>query len=229
MDLPVKTDDALGQPTRARLFDLLGELKRPAGTQELAERLDLHPNGVRLHLERMREAGLVVRERSKQARGRPRDMWLIAPDASPGGDPPTAYADLGRWLARAIEPGDTTLERLERTGRQIGRTLAPDGGSASTEEKLRASFVALGFQPHRCDSGDGELAYRLCDCPYRDAVSERQEVVCMLHRGLTHGLLDELAPGAELTGFVPRDPYEAGCLVKVRGVRSAESEPPAGE
>src|SRR5665213_3350636 len=42
--------DALSQPTRARLFALLGEMRRPIGTAELAERLDLHPNGVRIHL-----------------------------------------------------------------------------------------------------------------------------------------------------------------------------------
>ncbi len=104
MDLPAvaSPDDALWQPTRARLFTLLGELKRPAGTAELAERLDLHPNGVRLHLERLQEAGLVERARVRHRRGRPPDAWTIARDAEPGGEAPHAYQDLGRWLARAL-------------------------------------------------------------------------------------------------------------------------------
>src|SRR5215216_299226 len=93
MDLPPPTDDALAQPTRARLFAMLRDLRGPASTEELAERLALHPNGVRLHLARLRDAGLVVRERSPQAPGRPRDMWLIAPDARPTGEPPTGYAN----------------------------------------------------------------------------------------------------------------------------------------
>ena len=84
MDLPTRPDDALAQPTRATLFRALDELRRPAGTEELAERFGLHANGVRVHLERLREAGLVARERTRQARGRPRDMWSIAPDARPG-------------------------------------------------------------------------------------------------------------------------------------------------
>ena len=44
IDLPVIVDpgDALSQPTRARLFGVLSELRRPAGTGELAERLGLH-------------------------------------------------------------------------------------------------------------------------------------------------------------------------------------------
>jgi predicted ArsR family transcriptional regulator len=75
MDLPGTPDDLLSQPTRARLFEALGELRRPAGTEELAARLGLHPNGVRVHLERLREGGLVTRERSRGQRGGPRERW----------------------------------------------------------------------------------------------------------------------------------------------------------
>src|SRR4051795_8961165 len=46
MDVPSQPD-ALALPTRRRLFAELGELRRPAGTEELAARVGLHPNGVR--------------------------------------------------------------------------------------------------------------------------------------------------------------------------------------
>jgi hypothetical protein len=39
--------------------------------------------------------------------------------------------------------------------------------------------------------------------------------VCTLHRGLTRGLLDELAPFARLTAFVPEDSERAGCLIEI--------------
>jgi predicted ArsR family transcriptional regulator len=219
MDLPARPDDALAQPTRARLFAVLRDLRRPAGTEELAALLALHPNGVRLHLERLRKAGLVARERSRQARGRPRDMWLIAPDARPGGEPPTGYADLGRWLARVISPGRTSLRSIEATGRQIGRDLGPEAGrvTGSAEESMHAGLVSLGFQPRREAASTGALTYRLCNCPYREAVRENQAVVCTLHRGITRGLLDAIAPETELAGFVPRDPDTAGCLIELRG------------
>ena len=92
MDAPFAIDpnDVLAQPTRARLFALLGELKRPTGTVELAERLELHPNGVRIHLERMEQAGLVERARVRDRRGRPPDAWAISADARPGGSDPRA-------------------------------------------------------------------------------------------------------------------------------------------
>jgi predicted ArsR family transcriptional regulator len=217
MDLPRRPDDALAQPTRARLFGLLSELRRPAGTEELSDRLELHPNGVRVHLERLHKAGLVVRRRTRQARGRPRDMWSIAADARPGGDPPSAYADMGRWLARAISPRKTSLRAVEATGREIGRDLAPEGGACSAEEKMYAALVSMGFQPKREVDPGGKLTYRLCNCPYRDAVRESQQIVCTLHRGMTRGLIDSVSPKTKLAAFAPRDPYEAGCLIELRG------------
>jgi predicted ArsR family transcriptional regulator len=217
MDVPAKPGDVLSQPTRAQLFALLGELRRPATTEELAERVGLHPNGVRMHLERLEDAALLVREREQLARGRPRDLWCISPDAQPGGDPPTAYADLGRWLVRAISSRRTGIRDIEATGRKIGRELAPRAGGASPEEQMRGALVALGFQPAAELQPPDRLTYHLRNCPYREAVRERQQVVCGLHRGLTRGLLDAIDPKTRLTAFVPQDPYEAGCLIKLRG------------
>lgn len=217
MELPPRPDEALAQPTRDRLFRALTELRRPAGTDELAESLALHPNGVRTHLERLRTAGLVTRERPPRPRGRPRDMWSIAPDARPGGDPPSAYADLGRWLARAIPASTTSLNAVEASGREIGRDLAPRRVAGSAEEAMHAAVAALGFQPKREIDPAGRLTYRLCNCPYRDAVRDSQQTVCTLHRGMTRGLLDVISPETELAAFVPRDPYAAGCLIELRG------------
>jgi predicted ArsR family transcriptional regulator len=222
MDLPSKPDDVLAQPTRARLFAMLNELRRPASTEELAVLLELHPNGIRLHLERLSDAGLLARERSRHGRGRPRDMWAVAPDAQPGGDPPSAYADLGRWLARIIQPKKTTLRAVEASGREIGNELAPTDERAA-EEKMHGALVSLGFQPRREIDPAGGLTYRLCNCPYREAVRENRDVVCTLHRGITRGLLDQISPPTKLTGFVALDPYTAGCRIELRGPLAEEA------
>jgi predicted ArsR family transcriptional regulator len=218
MDVPTTRGDELSQPTRARLFSLLGELHRSASTDELAERLQLHPNGVRVHLERLQAAGLVERERERQARGRPRDRWSISPTARPGGDPPTAYADLGRWLVQAISSTKVGLRDVEAAGRRIGRDLAPaDGDAGSAEARMHGALATLGFQPTRELGEPGKMTYCLGNCPYRDVVRERQPVVCALHRGITRGLLDTLDPKTKLVGFVAKDPDEAGCLIELRG------------
>lgn len=214
MDLPKSTDDPLTQPTRARIFALLAELKEPVGTDDLAKRLGLHPNGIRVHLERLREAGLVERGRKRAGRGRPGDRWSVAPDAQPSGQAPSAYASLAVWLARAIPAGPTRLREVERTGREIGRELAPKGGGDPIEG-LRQSLAALGFMPSMNVDGDGGLTCHLENCPYRDSVRENADVVCTLHRGITAGVLEKLDPKAKLTSFEPRDPDRAGCLVEV--------------
>jgi predicted ArsR family transcriptional regulator len=221
MDVPTRPQDALRQPTRARLFDLLGELRRPASTEELAERLKLHPNGVRAHLDRLKDEGLVARERQRQPRGRPRDVWLVSPDAAPAGHAPTAYAQLGPWLARAITPGKSNLRAVESSGREVGRELAPDAPDGA-EASLYGALAALGFQPRRESHTAPRLTYRLCNCPYREAASANPQLVCGLHRGITRGLLEELDPGGQLTAFVPQDPARAGCLVEVSGEIAAE-------
>jgi predicted ArsR family transcriptional regulator len=211
----------LAQTTRRRLFALVGELGGSASTDELAARLGLHPNGVRTHLHRMRDAGLLIRRRAAQPRGRPRDEWAIAPTARFAGDPPQAYGVLSRWLARAIPATPARLREVEATGRQVGRELAPTGATASAERAIGDVLTALGFHPQIDLRPDGWLSCRLDNCPYRDSVRENQEVVCTLHRGLTRGLLDRLAPAAELARFVPHDPDRAGCEIDIDGFAAA--------
>ena len=78
-------------------------------------------------------------------------------------------------------------------------------------------LTSLGFAPQREPERRGRVMFRLGNCPYREAVRENQPVVCALHRGLTLGLLDQVAPTARLIDFVPRDPDRGGCLIEVEG------------
>lgn len=225
MDVPIRPGDPLAQPTRARLFSLLSELGRPVATDELADELGLHPNGVRLHLERMLDAGLLERRRERIARGRPRDTWTISPEAQPGGDPPTGYVTLARWLVRALASNGTRIRDVEDTGREIGRRmseeLCPESGRGD-EQRLFDVLASLGFAPQREPLGRDRLVYRLGNCPYREAVHERQALVCGLHRGITRGLVEGVDPETRLVGFEPNDPDVAGCLVRVRGPLARE-------
>jgi predicted ArsR family transcriptional regulator len=218
IDLPavVSADDPLCQPTRARLFALLGQVGRPAGTAELAGRLGLHPNGVRMHLDRLQRDGLLIREREQLSRGRPRDVWTIAPDARPGGRPASAYGDLSRWLARATGSGSRGLARIEAAGRQIGEEIgASEGGRGSGG--LETALSRLGFAPEVKRRAGERVTICLRNCPYRDAVRENRPAICTLHKGVTRGLIDAVWPGAELAGFEPKSPDGGGCLIKLRG------------
>ena len=211
------SDDVLTQPTRRRLFDLFAELGGAATAGQLAARLDLHPNGVRRHLLRMRDAGLLVERQVAQSRGRPRAEWAVAPDAAPDSGAPEAYRALAGWLARSIPASPARLRDVERAGREIGRELA-QAANGRGEQVIDDVLAALGFRPVVQRDGSGRLTCRLRNCPYRDSVHENPAVVCTLHRGLTRGLLDEVAPTSRLTRFVPHDPDRAGCEIEVDGL-----------
>ncbi|MDQ5894528.1 MAG: hypothetical protein QG596_789 [Actinomycetota bacterium] len=218
MDVTADSNDVLVQPTRARLFASLNDLKRPAETDELASLLDMHPNGIRNHLERMLEAGLVTREPRRHGRGRPRDVWAIDPEAAPGGDPPTAYSELSGWLVEAVERGIANPEEIEKLGRSIGVGLADrQGDGLAPEIRFRNALTAMGFQPSRSHNPDKTVTYCLNNCPYRDTARTGQPLICGLHRGITAGLIESIEPESEMIGFLIREPDRAGCEIRIRG------------
>jgi predicted ArsR family transcriptional regulator len=204
-------DQLLSQPTRARIVAVLRELGRPATTEELATALALHPSGVRLHLERLRQAGLVSVDRVVHGRGRPRHAWV---PAGPAADPPDAGIMLSVWLARALGADG---RRAERAGRNAGRELGRARADVAPDRAVSGVMTSLGFQP-RVEGAPaaGRQCLSLGNCPYRDAVVVNRDAVCRLHRGLVRGVLDSVAPGARITRFVPHDPRAAGCEVEIR-------------
>jgi predicted ArsR family transcriptional regulator len=104
-------------------------------------------------------------------------------------------------------------------GREVGRELAT-GAKGPADQTIEDMLAALGFRPV-VERRNGRVSCRLRTCPYRDAVRENQEVVCAMHRGLTRGLLDQVAPAARLARFVPHDPDRAGCEIDVDGLAAA--------
>ncbi len=215
MDTPRSTpEDPLAQPTRARVFALLTQLRRPASIEEIASHVGLHPTGVRAHLDRLRQAGLLERGTVRIARGRPRHEWSVAPGAAPGGTPPTAYRELALWLAGAVKAGAGSEGELALHGVDVGRRLVTGDAADEPADALHHAFAAMGFQPERRRRAD-VTTYELCNCPYRDAVRAGGLRVCALHEGITRGLLERVAPASELTAFIPRDPARAGCVVEV--------------
>jgi len=212
--------DLLAQSTRRRLLGLFAELGGSASTGQLAARLAMHPNGIRAHLTRMEAGGLVVRRRVPQPRGRPRDQWAVSPAASAPGEELEAYRTVARWLARSVPATPRRLRDIERTGIEIGRELAP-AASAAPAQAMEDILAALGFQPQVERTAGGDLICRLGNCPYSDSVRQNQPVVCMLHRGITRGVLEQVAPGATLERFVPHDPDRAGCEIDIAGLAPA--------
>ncbi len=71
--------------SRADVLDMLQAAGTPLGVREIAQRMGLHPNTARFHLEALVEAGLASREtEGREKPGRPRIGYRAAADG-PGG------------------------------------------------------------------------------------------------------------------------------------------------
>jgi predicted ArsR family transcriptional regulator len=238
---------ALSQPTRARIFARLAASPQPLATEALATQLQLHPNGVRLHLERLQNAGLIQRQRQRLARGRPRDLWSISAEAQPTSGPPTGYGALSGWLVRLLRAAAVDSATITLTGEEIGREVAARcasdvdaGASASTgadgagappngdpDRPLLAALTSLGFAPQSTRTGRRSV-YSLRNCPYERSVSAGEKLVCELHRSITGGLVAALEPDAELLAFTARDPHEDCCSFCVQSPAPARTTRTAG-
>jgi predicted ArsR family transcriptional regulator len=206
------------QPTEARLVALIRAAQAPLDTATIARRLALHPNGVRVQLQRLESRGVVERDTARGEVGRPRALWRLTPRAIAEADLPHTGWAMARSLARAIPATSARLREVEDAGTEMGRELTGYLGQATGGDARKAlgnALEALGFEPRRTDDGR-RARYRLMTCPYADTVRENPTVVCTLHRGIVRGVLESVAPAAELTAFEPKDPGPAGCIVEVR-------------
>jgi predicted ArsR family transcriptional regulator len=181
---------ALGDNTRYAIYLELARASRPQATAEIAESLDLHPNTVRPHLERMREVGLLqVEVDSRGAVGRPQHRYWLAEGAPSLGFEPPAFPVLARMLLRvaasaAVPPDDAT-----DAGREQGAADAQRVGSdLDSDEALLEELDLLGFDPAAVRADD-TLTVAFTRCPFRELAESAPDLVCSLHRGLVEGFV----------------------------------------
>lgn len=192
---------ALGDNTRYAIYLELARSPRPLATAEIAETLDLHPNTVRPHLERMRDVGLLeVETEARGAVGRPQHRYSLAPDAPSLGLEPPTFAVLARMLLRLAGSTRLRIDEAVDAGREQGESDAA-GLRAGTSclDALVARLDALGFDPAVL-AEDGEATVAFTHCPFREFAEADPDVVCGLHRGLVEGFVDTVG-GAEVTTF----------------------------
>jgi predicted ArsR family transcriptional regulator len=216
---PVEHRSLLAQPTRARVLSNLATRRRPVRVEAIAADLELHPNTVRLHLEKLAEAGFAGSRRvARGSPGRPHLEWTAIGGAL---SIESAYRTLSRWLLRGMSELDASPLEIRRTGRSIGRDMATGRRPEEAIAALGGLLAALGFEPEP----DGPGRFKLCRCPYRTAAEDNPALVCSLHHGIVEGFTEAVDPKSRIDLFEPHPRAEAGCLV---GVASREGEPPEG-
>ena len=209
---------ALGDNTRYAIYLELARSVTPRSTAEVAESLDLHPNTVRPHLERMRDIGLLeVEVDSRGAVGRPQHRYSLAADApSLGLEPPTfpLLAGLLANVAAACEPASGEVAAVAREhGRHAAAVRAAEG-FPSCVEAVNAELADMGFDPVSEQEGP-VTTIAFANCPFRQLAEAFPELVCHLHRGMIEGMVDVLG-GARVARFATladRDPCQVDLAV----------------
>jgi len=184
--------------SRADVLDMLRAADGPLGVREVAQRMRLHPNTARFHLEALVEAGLAVREtEDRETPGRPRIGYRTAADGPPGRRRYRLLAEMLTTLIAGTVPDPA--EAAEEAGREWGAYLTEQPlpyqrvTAAQAIAKLTAIMEELGFAPQPEAGADGGQ-YRLClrQCPFREVAQRHKDVICSLHLGLMRGALSRM-------------------------------------
>ena len=197
---PLPVYKALGDDTRFAIYRELALSPASRSASELAERLALHPNTVRPHLDRMREAGLIEVETVHRGTvGRPQLRYSLAPGAPGlGFDPPshTLLAGLLAALADQVGAGGDDAVAL---GRRWGEeAMVRRQGSRGCLAALMAELERLGFDPvdSAVETEDGfGVRIDFLHCPFRELAEAYPELVCHLHRGIVEGVVATCGSG----------------------------------
>jgi predicted ArsR family transcriptional regulator len=192
---------ALGDNTRYAIYLELARSDVPLSTTEIADSLDLHPNTVRPHLERMREVGLLdVDADSRGTVGRPQHRWSLSPEAPSLGLEPSGFRLLARLLAAVAASEGIDADRVAEAGRAEGRRSGAQRAALGTQSCLEAlvdELADLGFDPAVGEDGD-LTTVAFASCPFREVASEHPGLVCHLHRGIIEGVVEGV-PDAEVS------------------------------
>jgi len=206
---------ALGDETRFSMYRELATSTRGCSAQDLAASLGLHANTVRLHLDRLREAGLVEVEPVHRGKvGRPTHVYSLAPGAPGLGFDPPSYTLLSGLLAALAERVGADADEATEIGRTWGVEAGRRARSRSCVKALAAEMSRLGFEPVTETTGPAsDMAFM--HCPFRELAEAYPELVCNLHRGISEGIVAEVGGGSvtEFATLYDRDPCRVAVSV----------------
>jgi predicted ArsR family transcriptional regulator len=217
--------------SRADVLDMLRSAEGPLGVRDVAQRMGLHQNTARFHLEALVEAGLATREtEDRETPGRPRIGYRAVADGPAGQRRYRLLAEMLTTLIAGTMP--EPVGAAEEAGREWGAYLTEQPPpyerltAAAAVAKLTTIMAELGFAPQPEDDGGRQYRLGLRQCPFREVAQRHPDVICSLHLGMIRGALARLrAPlsADKLSPFV-----EPGlCVAQLAGHEDPAERQPA--
>ncbi|HVQ83812.1 MAG TPA: helix-turn-helix domain-containing protein, partial [Mycobacterium sp.] len=184
---------------RREVLRLLRSSPDPMSIVAIADRLGVHPNTVRFHLDTLVADSQVEQvEQRRKGPGRPPLMLRAVRQMDRGGT--RNYRILAEILITALAAERNPRAKAVAAGRAWARELdsglesLPAGvvGAEEAIDKLVAALDELGFAPERRNS-NGEQQVGLRHCPFLELAETGASVVCPMHLGLMQGALETWA------------------------------------
>ena len=184
---------------RREVLRLLRSSPDPMSIVAIADRLGVHPNTVRFHLDTLVADSQVEQvEQRRKGPGRPPLMLRAVRQMDRGGT--RHYRILAEILITALAAERNPRAKAVAAGRAWARELdsglesLPAGvvGAEEAIDKLVAALDELGFAPERRNS-NGEQQVGLRHCPFLELAETGASVVCPMHLGLMQGALETWA------------------------------------
>ena len=168
-----------GERQRQELLEALRSASDGLDTNQLAERLGLHPNTIRWHLGVLTDAGLVqaIPER-RHGRGRPSIVHRLTGEGIARGR--DEYRLLATMLTDVVAADGDGEARAYDAGVRWGRHLQ----QGEPEADLAHLLDREGFEAEQ--HGDRVEMRR---CPFYALAESSPQVICTLHHGIIDGAL----------------------------------------
>jgi predicted ArsR family transcriptional regulator len=206
VDPSLQTHKALSDVSRFRILEEL-RAAGPMDSRELGQRIGLHPNTIRSHVEQLMQAHLVrTITAPASGPGRPRVLYEASADTSGGHE--SGYRLLAQILASYLASIEQPQAVAESAGRAWGSYLTErpqpfsEVSVAEATQMVVQLFTELGFMPESVEDG-AETKILLHRCPFRQVAESNREVACAVHLGMLKGALAAMGAPLEAARLEP--------------------------
>jgi predicted ArsR family transcriptional regulator len=216
---------ALGEETRFSIFCEIAQSDTPLTVKDLVAIFGMHHSAIRIHLNRLEDAGLIVSQKrhTKGAVGRPQLAFLPNPRVQEISLPPRNYQFLASLALDYAAREGLDLEQAEEFASGWGRIFVREhrgegkqpfcDGLSTLCEELRALG---GSAEWVTENGAGTYYLKEYNCPFAEMSAEHDALICKLHQSVAEGILSETVDDGftweQLESMRTGDPH---CLTRI--------------
>lgn len=192
---------ALGEETRFDIFRRIASSSEPLSVKELVSQLGMHHSAIRIHLNKLQDAGLIYAKKRHMPGvvGRPQLAFLPSAQALSITLPPRNYELLAR-LAMDLASAHEDAESPEDFGVQWGRGYMRESGRFADgpvplDDAVHALMVELRQLGASGNVSRVAEGYQILEtnCVFAELAADHAPLVCSLHQGVMRGMLTEMS------------------------------------